>query len=127
MSRNASEESTSSSTNRWITVRTSGGAGVKTPSTMRRFGLWAQTVIFRAASPSDNRTAGSFKVTITRYDSLPSTNAYIKKAVMSGTFEGDMTCETCFDPAVKSSPFAQVQHFTAGKFENVPVIIMSNK
>ena len=74
-----------------------------------------------------NRTAGSFKVTITRYDSLPSTNAYIKKAVMSGTFEGDMTCETCFDPAVKSSPFAQVQHFTAGKFENVPVIIMSNK
>lgn len=67
-----------------------------------------------------NRVEGSYKLTIAKWEDIKSTGPY-QNAIISGTFEGDMNCETCYDPALKNSPFAQTQHITAGKFENVKV------
>ncbi len=70
-----------------------------------------------------NRKEGSFKLSISKWEDAPS-HGPLKQAIISGTFEGDMECETCFDPAIKSSPFAQTHHFTEGKFENIRVTFM---
>ncbi len=69
-----------------------------------------------------NRKEGVFKLTIAKWEAVNS--GPLVKAVISGTFEGDMDCETCFDAAIKNSPFSQTQHITAGKFENIRVSFM---
>ncbi len=67
-----------------------------------------------------NRKEGSYKLVIEKWEDIKAAGPY-QNALISGTFEGDMNCETCFDPALKNSPFAQTQHITAGKFENIKV------
>ena len=69
------------------------------------------------------RKEGVFKLTITKLESMADSGP-LKKAMISGTFEGDMICETCFSADAKKSPLSQPQHITNGKFENVKLVYM---